>query len=109
MHHSLIEVLSKLPAHTAVYCGHEYSVSSLRFAAHVLGAGSRQQAEEKLAWANERRRARLTCLPSTIAEEMAINPFMRVDTDRVLHERYDTEPGVDTMTCLRKEKDTFKG
>ena len=31
MHHALIDILSKLPEKTQVYCGHEYSVSNLKF------------------------------------------------------------------------------
>ena len=35
MNHALNDVLAKLPKDTLVYCGHEYTLSNLRFAAHV--------------------------------------------------------------------------
>src|SRR4030095_537045 len=35
MHHSLNVKLGSLPPETRVYCGHEYTASNLRFAAHV--------------------------------------------------------------------------
>jgi hydroxyacylglutathione hydrolase len=35
MYSALCEVLSSLPHDTLVFCGHEYTVSNLRFAAHV--------------------------------------------------------------------------
>lgn len=35
MFSSLLEKLAKLPEETAVYCGHEYTVANLKFAAHA--------------------------------------------------------------------------
>ena len=35
MHHSLNEILAKLPDETKVYCGHEYTISDLKFAQYI--------------------------------------------------------------------------
>lgn len=50
---------------------------------------------------------RLFQVPSTIAEEKKINPFMRVNESAVQSHAGLSE-GIATMAYIRKEKDTFK-
>jgi len=77
--------LGALPRQTRVYCGHEYTESNLRFAAHV------EPDNDAVRVALERARARRAkaapdwhdatpdemTVPTTIADEHATNPFMR--------------------------------
>lgn len=105
MYHALINVLSKLPDKTKVYCGHEYSVSSLAFALHTQP--DNQSCKDKLSWAKAQRDKGLPCVPSLLSEEKSYNPFMRVD-EISMQKRCGTSNGVDTMTYLRDEKDHFK-
>lgn len=70
-----------LPPATHVYCGHEYTLANLRFAAavepdnaHVKTRQVREQAK--------RDRGEPT-LPSTIGEERATNPFLRANLPSV--------------------------
>ena len=55
--------------------GHEYTVSNLKFAAAAepLNADIARRAE----WAAAEREAGRWTLPSTIADELATNPFVR--------------------------------
>jgi hydroxyacylglutathione hydrolase len=73
--HASLRKLAALPAETAVYCGHEYTLSNARFALTVDPTNSalaeRARHIEKL-----RAQDRPT-LPTTIGEELATNPFMR--------------------------------
>jgi hydroxyacylglutathione hydrolase len=82
MHESLNVRLAALPDDTRVYCGHEYTASNLRFAAHVEpgNAAVRAKAERVAA---QRARNEPT-VPSTIAEERATNPFMRVGSAEII-------------------------
>lgn len=69
MMHASLQTLATLPRDTRVYFGHEYTASNLRFAAHVEPE-------------NEEVKARANALPSpstpsTIALELATNPFLR--------------------------------
>jgi len=105
MYHALVDVLSKLPANTNVYCGHEYSVGSLTFAKHVQP--DNEAVDSKLKWAKEQRSKGLTCIPSLMSEEMSYNPFMRVNEPSMM-KRCGTKNGVETMDYLRNEKDHFK-
>ncbi|HUH93379.1 MAG TPA: hydroxyacylglutathione hydrolase [Casimicrobiaceae bacterium] len=67
--------LSALPDETQVYCGHEYTLANLRFAAAVepanVSIGERHRREKA------KRERGLPTLPSTIGEERTTNPFLR--------------------------------
>jgi hydroxyacylglutathione hydrolase len=67
--------LASLPADTRVYCAHEYTLSNLRFALAVEPDNEALRRRQQ-ACAALRRRGEPT-LPSTIAEELATNPFLR--------------------------------
>ena len=73
--------LATLPPETRVYCGHEYTEKNLRFAA-TLEPGNRAVAD-KLAAVQALRREGKPTVPSTIAEERATNPFLRIETDEL--------------------------
>ena len=105
MYTALIEILGKLPPHTKVYCGHEYTVNNLKYAQSVEPNNSRIQ--DKLQWAIDQRLNQNTTIPSTIGEELEYNPFMRVNLD-MMQKRCQTANGEETMAFLRNEKDHFK-
>jgi hydroxyacylglutathione hydrolase len=67
--------IAALPDATRVFCGHEYTVSNLKFALHNEPAND--AVKKKLAWAQAERDAGRPTVPSTIAEERATNPFVR--------------------------------
>jgi hydroxyacylglutathione hydrolase len=73
--------LARLPGPTRVYCAHEYTMSNIRFA-EAVEPGNRALAERKAREGAKRERG-VPTVPSTIAEELATNPFLRC-----------TEPGV---------------
>lgn len=73
--------LAALPPATRVCCAHEYTVANLEFAAAVEPSNGALAA--RLREARALRADGRPTLPSTIAEELATNPFLRV-----------TEPGV---------------
>jgi hydroxyacylglutathione hydrolase len=69
--------LAALPEQTQVYCGHEYTLANARFA---LNVDSRNAALIERAEAVARlREAGQFTLPTTIALELATNPFLRAD------------------------------
>lgn len=67
--------LARLPGATRVYCGHEYTLANIRFAEAVEPANS-ELATRRVRDEAKRERGEPT-LPSTIAEELATNPFLR--------------------------------
>lgn len=81
MHQSLGR-LAALPGNTRVCCAHEYTESNLKFANAVEPANA---ALTRYTMACRALRAGgQPTLPSTIAQERAINPFMRCDAPDVI-------------------------
>ena len=73
--------LAALPGETQIYCGHEYTEANGRFAVTIEPDNPILKARiEEVATAA--RRARPT-LPTTIAAELAANPFLRVEEPSV--------------------------
>jgi len=105
MQRALNEVLGKLPEETDVYCGHEYTVSNLKFAEHVEPDNA--DVQERMTWAQEQRKQGQPTVPSTIGLEKKINPFMRVTSPGV-QEFTEKTDSIEVMGGLRKSKDTFK-
>ncbi len=73
--HSSLEILAALPPATRVYCAHEYTVDNLCFA-RMVEPGNDALAVRLDAARALRANGRPT-VPSTIAEELATNPFLR--------------------------------
>lgn len=85
--------LAALPGGTKVCCGHEYTESNARFALSVDpdNKALRARTEE----AKQQRAAGEPTVPSTMASEMAANPFLRA-------------PDVATFADFRAKKDSFR-
>ena len=82
MYESLNVKLAALPDETLVYCGHEYTASNLRFAAHMEPSNAAVAA--KASRVAEQRAQGAPTVPSTLGEEKATNPFMRVASPEVI-------------------------
>ena len=104
-----LDRFAALPPETAVYCGHEYTVSNLRFCAAIEPDNAATAA--KLEWSLAQREAGAPTVPSTIGEELTYNVFMRTDVSTVqqsVGERCRTgDRYVETMRALRARKDTY--
>lgn len=80
MHNNMLK-LSALPEDTRIYPGHEYTIKNLEFALTLEPNNAAIQA--KLHWAQEARAKNQPTIPSTVAEEKTINPFIRVDSQEL--------------------------
>jgi hydroxyacylglutathione hydrolase len=92
MFHSLNVRLKELEPSTRFWHGHEYTVSNLQYGLHAEPDNA--HIKERLAWAIEQREKNLPTVPSTLADEVLVNPFMRAQN-------------VEELARLRAEKDTF--
>jgi hydroxyacylglutathione hydrolase len=106
-----LDALAALPGDTQVHCAHEYTQSNIRFALACDGGNAVLRA-----WRDEADalRARgLPTLPTTIAHERAVNPFLRADDaaiQRTLAEQLH-EPVPDRLsafTLMREWKNRFR-
>lgn len=111
--HASLQHLTTLPDDTRVCCGHEYTLSNLRFALAVEADNPALQDHYRQvqAW----REAGLPSLPSRLGLERAINPFLRVGQPAIrqwlqAHAglRADAD-AVAAFAALRAAKDGFRG
>jgi hydroxyacylglutathione hydrolase len=92
--HANLQRLATLPPQTVVYCAHEYTLSNGRYA--LAAEPGNQAIAERVAAVEAARAAGQATIPTTIALELATNPFMRAASAAELTQR-------------RLEKDNFRG
>lgn len=108
MYNNLVKIIGSFPDHTKVYCGHEYTLSNLKFAKHVE---PQNEAIDRLMETAVKCKAEgRPTVPSTVATEKAVNPFMRVTEATVqAHAGVTGGDPVATMAAIRNEKNAFRG
>ena len=74
--------LAALPAATAVYCAHEYTLANLAFARAVEPDNS--PLRDRLRSEQQKRQRDEPTVPSTIGLELATNPFLRCQQQAVI-------------------------
>jgi hydroxyacylglutathione hydrolase len=105
-----LQKLARLPDATRVYCGHEYTLANIRFARAIELDNAELVARQREC---ERLRARgEPTLPSTIALELATNPFLRCEQPSVRAAAEWRSPGagsdpVSTFAAIRAWKNEF--
>jgi hydroxyacylglutathione hydrolase len=100
-----------LPKSTLVYCTHEYTLSNIRFALAV-----EPNNQNLITWAEKAQALRaqhLPTLPTTIGQELQVNPFMRCDQPEVIAKAKEISGQADLPTpahvlaVIRAWKDRF--
>ncbi|NUS62010.1 MAG: hydroxyacylglutathione hydrolase [Lysobacter sp.] len=106
-----LDRLAALPGGTRVCCGHEYTVANASFALAVEPSNADLQARSVEA-RRQRMEGRAT-VPSTIDQERACNPFLRIDVPEVRgavarHVGRPLQDRVDAFAELRRWKDGYR-
>lgn len=106
-----LDKLAALPGATRVCCTHEYTLSNLKFAT-VVEPANRQLAQYRQQCEALRARGEPT-LPSSVALEKEINPFLRTREAAVAgaaqaHDPAATDDPVAILAALRQWKNEFK-
>ena len=105
----MVESLGKiaaLPDATAVYCGHEYTLSNARFAM-TLEPGN-AALRERLQQVEAARAAGQPTVPSTIGLEKRTNPFLRTDSKEIRSSlKMESADDVAVFAEIRRRKDSF--
>ncbi|MBK8482194.1 MAG: hydroxyacylglutathione hydrolase [Proteobacteria bacterium] len=111
MYRSLNQRIGRVPAETRIYFGHEYTAKNLAFAC-AIDPGNQAIRERRAAAARLRERGCAT-VPSTLAEELQTNPFLRCEEAEIrasLADRFpsdDLSDPVRAFARLRELRDTF--
>jgi hydroxyacylglutathione hydrolase len=92
--HANLQRLAKLPPETLVYCAHEYTLSNGRYA--LAAEPANEAIVRRMAEVEAARAAGHATIPTTIALELATNPFMRATSAAEFAKR-------------RAAKDVFRG
>jgi hydroxyacylglutathione hydrolase len=105
-----LDRLAALPAQTQVCCGHEYTLANAAFAAAVEPANPALQ--RRTADVRALRDRGAPSLPALLADEVAANPFLRVDAPAVgaaIAARLGRAPAgrAEAFAVLRQWKDGF--
>jgi hydroxyacylglutathione hydrolase len=106
---SSLDRLAALPGTTLVCAGHEYTEANGRFASEVEPGNPRLQSRRQQV-ARLRTESKPT-LPIPLADELATNPFLRVDAEGVIKwcdERDVANDRVSRFAALRAAKDAFR-
>lgn len=108
--HASLSRLAALPGDTRVCCAHEYTLSNLKFAAAVEPGNTAR--DDYIAWCESARARGEPTLPSSVARERAVNPFLRVDAPAVVqsalaHGAADRTPTA-VFATLRQWKNDFR-
>jgi hydroxyacylglutathione hydrolase len=100
--------LRNLPGDTKLYCGHEYTLSNARFSITVDPKNAALR--KRLSDIEATRAVGKPTLPSTMAQELATNPFLRAD-DVAIAEALGmngSDPAA-IFTEMRERKNSFRG
>jgi hydroxyacylglutathione hydrolase len=107
-----LDQLATLPADTLVYCAHEYTMNNLRFARQVEPTNRALTAYDTEVSAL--RTQGLPTVPTALAHELAINPFLRSRLPAVraaieVHAGKRAADDAEAFLWLREWKNGFKG
>ena len=101
-----IDKLRALPPETLIYSSHEYAEKNARFARTIEPDNA--DLLQQIGLIEEKRKAGLPTVPSTLAMELAANPFLRVDQDSIRQRLGCTESANwEVFARLRRMKDAF--
>lgn len=109
MFHSLTKIMA-LPAMTKAYPTHEYSLANLKFAMAVDGGNEALKLAQKMC--QEIRTENGVTLPTRLAQELAINPFLRTHNTAVIasaksYQKQELSGPIEVFAALRRWKNNF--
>eukprot|EP00892_Ulva_mutabilis_P005358 jgi/Ulvmu1/3194/UM015_0235.1 len=102
-----LKKLKVLPANTGVYCAHEYTQNNARWAVTV--EPDNKDLLERKVHVDELRSQGIPTVPTTIADELKTNPFMRPDSAGIRSTLGVASSASDetAFAAIRKHKDNF--
>jgi len=101
-----LKKLRDLPDDTEIYCGHEYTLSNIKFALTIEPDNSVLSARE--AQAKRQVQEGAATIPTTIGDEKLANPFLRTDrADVAANVGMAGKPAVDVFAEVRARKNKF--
>ena len=98
--------LRSLPEDTSVYCGHEYTLSNMKFA-NYIDTNNALLNKVTLEIKNKREKG-LPTVPFNLGVEKKINPFLRADDDYFIKSvGLSSNNATESFREIRLKKDSF--
>ena len=104
-----LKKISNYPKETKIFCGHEYTLSNLKFALEV-DEDNKELADEYI---NVKKliSSDIPSLPTNLNKELKVNPFLRCNEINIKNKVIDKfdiiDDELEIFTALRKWKDNF--
>lgn len=106
---SSLDKLAELPPETRVFCAHEYTLANCDFALQVEPENA--ELKRRASEVEASRAIGRSTVPSTLGEELAVNPFLRTRQPAVIAAARERKPGIEagaqTLAVIRAWKDSF--
>ncbi len=99
-----LQKLASLPPATQIYCAHEYTLANGRFALDI--DPDNQALIARMEEIEQKRRNGLPTVPTTIAAELATNPFLQARLP-AFQRRLETTDAISAFAIARQRKDRF--
>ena len=104
-----LKKITKLPTNTNIYCGHEYTLSNLKFA--LEADDTNKELIEEFKKVENKINSNIPSLPTTLDKELKVNPFLRCDNiniqNKIIEKFNVSNNELEVFTALRKWKDNF--
>ena len=96
--------IKQLPEDTTIYCGHEYTLSNVKFA---LSINPHNPDLQKYAnWVKHQEEEHRPTLPTKLLDQLKCNPFLQCDHEHFQKLYKSTDP-IEVFRQMRKAKDNF--
>ena len=96
--------IKQLPEGTTIYCGHEYTLSNVKFA---LSIDPHNPDLQKYAnWVKHQEEEHRPTLPTKLFDQLKCNPFLQCDHEHFQKLYKSTDP-IEVFRQMRKAKDNF--
>ncbi|XP_008788218.2 hydroxyacylglutathione hydrolase 2, mitochondrial-like isoform X1 [Phoenix dactylifera] len=104
---SSLQKIMSLPDETNIYCGHEYTLSNLKFALSI--EPNNEALQEYAAHVAHLRSKKLPTVPTTLKKEKLCNPFLRTSSPEIRQNLKIPSAASDTQALgvIRQAKDNF--
>ena len=104
-----LKKLSEYPRETKIFCGHEYTLSNLKFALEV--DRNNEELKQEFIKVSDLISSNKPSLPTTLEKELKINPFLRCDNIEIkskITKKFNTaDDELEVFSALREWKDNF--
>ena len=104
-----LKKISNYPKETKIFCGHEYTLSNLKFALEF--DKDNKQLQDEYINVKKLISSDIPSLPTNLNKELKVNPFLRCDEINIKNKVIDKfdiiDDELEIFTALRKWKDNF--